>query len=146
MSEERETFKWNEARLFLTKKFPNCHQLDQSGSLMFDLDNEEWALEISSNGTLVCQSGYDLDDMKSILSDGTAEDLGSDELAKQAKFYLQQTVSKYRSRLKQDGFTERTEMNDEYVAVMFEREINFDRLDELEQTIRRYQAFFSTAR
>ena len=145
MSEEQDTFKWNEARQFLTKKFPNCHQMDQSGSLTFDLDNEEWALEISANGTLAFQSGYDLDDMKSILSDGTAEDLGSDELAKQAKFYLQQTVSKYRSRLKQEGFTERTEMNDEYVAVMFEREINLDRLDELEQTIRRYQAFFSTA-
>ena len=143
MKGEREKGLWDEARRFLTKKFPNCYQSDPSGPLTFDLDNEEWTLEINSNGTLACQSGYDLEDMKSILSDGTAEDLGSDELAKQAKFYLQQTVSKYRNRLKQEGFTERTEMNDEYVAVMFEREIPFDHLDELEQTIRRYQAFFS---
>lgn len=145
MSEGRDRHLWDEARAFLTEVFPNCHQSDPSGPLTFDLDNEEWTLELSLNGTLTCQSGYDLEDMKSILSDGTAEDLGSDELAKQAKFYLQQTVSKYRSRLKQEGFTERTEMNEEFVAVMFEREIHFDRLDELEQTIRRYQTFFSAA-
>ena len=137
---------WELTRDFLTKKFPNCHQSDPSGPLTFELDNEEWILEISSTGTLACQSGYALEDMKSILSDGTAEDLGTDELAKQAKFYLQQATSKYRNRLKQEGFTERTEMNDEYVAVMFEREVSLDRLDELEQTIRRYQTFFSAAR
>ena len=143
MSQEGGTLGWEQAREFLKKSFPNCQQSDPSGPLTFDLKNEEWNLEISSNGILVCQSGYDLEDMKSILSDGTAEDLGSDELAKQAKFYLQQTVSKYRNRLKQDGLTERTEMTDEYVAVMFEREIDFEQLDELEQLIRRYHTLFS---
>ena len=146
MSQEGDNPLWDEARAFLTRTFPNCHQSDPSGPITFDLDNEEWNLEISSNGVLACQSGFDLEDMKSILSDGTAEDLGSDELAKQAKFYLQQTVSKYRNRLKQEGLTERTEMTEEYVAVMFEREIKFDSLQELEQTIRRYQALLSEPR
>jgi len=143
MTEGQDRQVWDEVRAFLTKTFPNCHQTDPLGPLTFDLDNEEWVLEITSNGILACQSGYTLEDMKSILSDGTPEDLGTDELAKQAKFYLQQATSKYRNRLKQEGFAERTEMNDEYVAVMFEREIQFDRLNELEQTIRRFQTFFS---
>ena len=145
MNDKEDQSRWDKAREFLTKKFPNCHQLDPSGPLTFDLDNEEWTLEISPTGILACQSGYDLEDMKSILSDGTAEDLGSDELAKQAKFYLQQTVSKFRNRLKQEGFTERTEMNEEYVAVMFERKINFEPLDELERTVTRFQALFSSS-
>lgn len=145
MSEGQDSRIWDEARVFLKQKFPNCYQLNPNSPLTFELDNEEWVLEITADGLLACQSGYDLEDMKSVLSDGTAEDLGSDELAKQAKFYLQQAVSKYRNRLKQDGFAERTEMNEEYVAIMFERFIPLERLDELEQTIRHYQTLFSVA-
>ena len=146
MSNKPDSPHWADIQAFFSKNFPNCYQLEPPyGPLTFELDNEEWTLEISPQGILACQSGYDLEDMKSILSDGTAEDLGSDELAKQAKFYLQQTVSKFRNQLKKEGFTERTEMNDEFVAIMFERKVNFDRLDELEQTIRRYQEFFSSA-
>ena len=84
-----------------------------------------------------------LEDMQSILSDGTAEDLGSDELAKQAKFYLQQTVSKYRRRLTTYGFTERTEMNDEYVAIMYERSVDFTDLPALAKMIQDYRSHFS---
>ena len=96
-------------------------------------------------GLFVCQAGYALEDMQSLLSDGTAEDLGSDELAKQAKFYIQQVVSKYRERLVEDGFSERVEMNDEYVAVFFERPVDFNNLPELEQLITRYRRQFAAA-
>ena len=145
MSEESEAKNWDHARNFLTEKFSTTSQVTSVGSLSFDVDDEDWLLEVMPQGRLVCQSGYDLDDMKSVLSDGTAEDLGSDELAKQAKFYLQQTVSKYRSQLIKDGFTERIEMNDEYVAVMFEQSVDLDHLENLEQIIRRYQARFSSS-
>lgn len=145
MSEEQDLQVWHKARAFLTDKFPNCQQSSSSGPLTFDVKNEDWLLEVTPDGILACQSGYDLDDMKSILSDGTAEDLGSDELAKQAKFYLQQTVSKYKRRLQQDGLTERMEMNDEYVAIIFERSIDLDQPEELERIIRRYQGLFSSS-
>lgn len=146
MTDERGGKKWEQACAHLSKRFSTCHQSVPSGPLEFDLADEEWLLELTSDGLLALQSGYDLEDMKSILSDGTAEDLGSDELAKQAKFYLQQTVSKYRKRLKEEGFQERTEMTDEYVAVLYERTVDLDRLDELEQQIRRYQGFFTAER
>ena len=145
MSDAPESKNWDHARKFLIEKFSASSQVTSVGSLSIDVDDEDWLLEVTPEGLLVCQSGYDLDDMKSVLSDGTAEDLGSDELAKQAKFYLQQTVSKYRARLIQDGFTERIEMNDEYVAMMFERPVNLDQLDDLERVIRQYQARFSSS-
>ena len=145
MSEDQGSQVWHRARTFLKEKFPNCHQSGSSDPLTIFVDDEDWLLEVTPHGLLACQSGYDLEDMKSVLSDGTAEDLGSDELAKQAKFYLQQAVSKYRKRLQQDGFDERTEMNDEYVAIMFERSINLDQLEDLERTIRRYQSLFSSS-
>ncbi len=91
---------------------------------------------MTPDGALICQTGFELEDMQSILSDGTAEDIGSDELAKQAKFYLQQTVKGYREGLIRAGFEESTEMNDEYVAVMFRREIDFRKLEELEDLVR----------
>ena len=143
MSEREDSEVWEDTLAFLVKTFPQSEVSDSSESLTIELPNEEWVLEIMSNGTLALQSGYDLEDMKSILSAGTAEDLGSDELAKQAKFYLQQTVSKYRNRLKQEGFEERVEMTDEYVAMMYERQINMSQLHELEKTVRRYQSFFA---
>ena len=70
---------------------------------------------------------------------------GSDELAKQAKFYLQQTVSKHRKRLTNEGFTERTEMNDEYVAMMFERSVDFTDLPTVAKSITQYRSQFSAS-
>ena len=137
---------WKHVQTYLTDKIPAFIQSDSTGTLTLQLDDEDWSLEVTPQGVLVCQAGYDLDDMKSILSDGTAEDLGSDELAKQAKFYLQQTVSKHRNRLKQEGFVERIEMNDEFVAVMFEKTVDLHQLPELEQTVQRYRKQFTTFR
>ena len=138
-----DTQAWKQAQTYLTERIPGFMQSDSSGPLTLQLDDEEWFLEVTPQGVLVCQAGYDLEDMKSILSDGTAEDLGTDELAKQAKFYLQQTVSKYRNRLLQDGFVERVEMNDEFVAVMFEKPVDFHQLPELEQIIKHYRKQFT---
>jgi hypothetical protein len=65
-----------------------------------------------------------IDDVMSLLSDGTPEDLGTDEIAKQAKYFIQPAVSKYRTLLLKSGFSEQTEMNDAYVAARFERSVD----------------------
>lgn len=136
---------WQRVQDHLKQTGSGFIQYDPGGALTLELDDDDWQLEITPAGLLVCQAGYALEDMESLLSDGTAEDLGSDELAKQAKFYIQQVVSKYRDRLIKDGFTERVEMNDEYVAVFFERPIDFDDLSELEQLITQYRRQFTAA-
>ncbi len=136
---------WDHAQAYLKKTYPTFVQYEERGALTLELDDEDWQLEVTPQGMLICQAGYSLEDMESLLSDGTPEDLGSDELAKQAKFYIQQVVSKYRSRLKQDGFTERTEMTDEYVAILFERQVDLDNLPALDELINQYQKQFTAS-
>lgn len=142
MSEGRDQ-RWHRVQEHLKNTNAGFVQYEPGGALTLELENEDWQLEVTPAGFLICQAGYALEDVQSLLSDGTAEDLGSDELAKQAKFYIQQVVSKYRGSLKKDGFTERVEMNEEYVAAFFERAIDLDNLPELEQLISRYQRHFS---
>lgn len=142
MSEGRDP-RWQRVQEHLKNINAGFVQYEPGGALTLELENEDWQLEVTPAGFLICQAGYALEDVQSLLSDGTAEDLGSDELAKQAKFYIQQVVSKYRGSLKKDGFTERVEMNEEYVAAFFERAIDLDNLPELEQLITRYRRHFS---
>lgn len=136
---------WTQVQTHLQNIIPGFEQYEPGGALTLQLDDEDWQLEITPQGLLICQAGYALEDMESLLSDGTPEDLGTDELAKQVKFYIHQVVSKYRSCLQQEGFTERTEMNDEYVAVFFERPIDLNNLPELEQLIAQYRKQFTAS-
>ncbi len=136
---------WRHVQDHLKQANRDFVQYEPGGALTLELADEDWQLEITPAGLLICQAGYAMEDMQSLLSDGTAEDLGSDELAKQAKFYIQQVVSKYRARLVEDGFSERVEMNDEYVAVFFERPVDFNDITELDQLITRYCRQFATA-
>lgn len=135
---------WPEARIYLVDEIHGWMDIDSMEALTLPLPDEDWLLEITADGKLVCMAGYDLEDMKSMLSDGTPEDLGTDELAKQAKFYLQQTVSKYRSKLMRLGFTERIEMNESHVAAYYERPVDFGNLADLHQQIKTCLTWFST--
>lgn len=138
------TISWEPVRDYLLKHVPGWFSSSPEEALTLQLDDDDWLLEVTPVGLLVCQAGYMLEDMQSILSDGTAEDLGSDELAKQAKFYLQQTVSKHRRRLLNDGFAERIEMNDEFVAILFEQPVEFHDLPALVSSIQQARSRFST--
>jgi hypothetical protein len=102
---------------------------------MMDLGSDGWLLELTPEGRLLCQMGVDLDDVKSLMSDGTPEDLGDDEVAKQAKYYLQPAVAKYREVLRGAGFDESTEMNDQYVAATFQKAMDLRKPDEIEEAI-----------
>ena len=101
-----------------------------------ELGSDGWMLELTPDGRLICQTGVDMEDIQSLLSEGTPEDLGTDELAKQAKYYLQPAVSKFRKALVGAGFEEATEMNDQYVAVTFQKTVDFQKLDEVTDTVR----------
>ncbi len=133
---------WSEARASLLTDISGWFESQETEPLTLSLPDEDWLLEITPDGLLVCVAGYDLDEMKSILSDGTPEDLGSDELAKQVKFFLQQTTSKYRRKLLSEGFTERIEMNEESVAAYFEQAIDLEALSDVRQKIQACQSWF----
>jgi hypothetical protein len=133
---------WAAARLLLLSDIPGWFESEETEPLTLSLPDEDWLLEITPDGRLVCVAGYDLDDMKSMLSDGTAEDLGGDELAKQVKFFLQQTTSKYRRKLIAEGFAERIEMTEDFVAAYFEQAIDLSKPAELRQKIHTCQSWF----
>jgi hypothetical protein len=133
---EIKSSRWNEARTTLSKAFPQLYELEPDGPLALDLGNDGWLLELKPEGKLLCQYGIAMDDVMSLMSEGTPEDLGTDEVAKQVKFFIQPAVSKFRPLLLQSGFSEQTEMNEEYVAVTFERNVDFENLSKVQDLMR----------
>ena len=127
---------WEETRSKLMQSEPAFYELEPGGSLALSLGDEAWMLEVTPDGRVICQTGMDMEDIQNLLSTGTPEDLGTDELAKQAKYYLQPAVTKYRKMLIEAGFEENTEMNDQYVAATFQRVVDFARLDEVQQAVK----------
>lgn len=127
---------WSEARTTLAKAFPQLYELEPNGPLALDLGTDGWLLEIKPDGKLLCQYGVAMDDVMSLMSEGTPEDLGTDEVAKQAKYFIQPAVSKFRPLLLQSGFSEQTEMTEEYVAVTFEREVDLGNLSKVQDLMR----------
>ena len=126
---------WEETRSKLMQSEPAFYELEPGGSLALSLGDEAWMLEVTPDGRVICQTGMDMEDIQNLLSTGTPEDLGTDELAKQAKYYLQPAVTKYRKMLIEAGFEENTEMNDQYVAATFQRVMDFAKLDEVQQVV-----------
>jgi hypothetical protein len=127
---------WTQARSALTQAFPQFYELEPGGPLVMDLGSDGWLLEVKPEGAVVCQCGVAMDDVMALMSEGTPEDLGTDEVAKQAKYFLQPAVSKYRPLLLQSGFSEATEMNDEFVAVTYARAVDWRNLPQAQDLIR----------
>lgn len=127
---------WSEARSTLSKAFPQLYELEPDGPLALDLGHDGWLLEIKPEGKLLCQYGVAMDDVMNLMSEGTPEDLGADEVAKQARYFIQPAVSKFRSLLLESGFSEQTEMNEDYVAVTFERQIDFQNISKVQDLMR----------
>lgn len=127
---------WNQARSHLTATVPQFYELEPGGSLALDLGTDGWMVEITPDARLLCQHGVSMDDVKSLMSDGTPEDLGTDEVAKQAKYFIQPAVAKFRPTLIKAGFQEETAMNEEYVAVIFEKSIDFGKPDDITALVR----------
>jgi hypothetical protein len=131
---------WTVARTALSQSCPEFYELEPGGPLVLDLGTDGWLLEVKPDGTVLCQYGVAIEDVMSLLSEGTPEDLGTDEVAKQAKYFIQPAVSKFRPLLLQSGFTEETEMNEAFVAVTFARAMdvqNIPKLMDLVQWCRR---------
>jgi hypothetical protein len=127
---------WPRLRTALMQAFPQLYELEPAGPLAMDLGSDGWLVEIRPQGTVLCQYGVAMDDVMALMSEGTPEDLGTDEVAKQAKYFLQPAVSKYRAILLQSGFTEETETTDEFVAVTFARPVDVADLAKVQDLLR----------
>lgn len=127
---------WVKVKSELSRAFPDLYELEPGGALALDLGTDGWILEIQPDGRLLCQYGVAMEDVMSLMSDGTPEDLGTDEVAKQAKYFIQPAVSKYRPLLLKSGFSEQSEMNEDYVAATFERPVDFNDLSKVMDLMR----------
>lgn len=127
---------WRQLRADLIQSFPQFYELEPNGPLLMDLGSDGWLLEVKPEGKVLCQYGVALDEVMALMSDGTPEDLGTDEVAKQAKYFLQPAVSRYRALLLQSGFVEETEITDEFVAVTFARDADLHNRPKLENLLR----------
>ena len=126
---------WASVRAQLRRSQPAFYELEAEGPLLMDLGGDGWLLEITPDGRLLCQMGLAIDDIKTLMSEGTPEDLGTDEVAKQAKWYLQPAVAKFRPALRGAGFEETSEMTEEYVATTFQKTVDFRKPEEIEQAV-----------
>lgn len=127
---------WVQLRCELIRSFPKFYELEPNGPLVMDLGEDGWLLEVRAEGKVVCQYGVAMEDAMALMSEGTPEDLGADEVAKQAKYFIQPSVNKYRALLLQSGFIEETEMTDEFVAVTFSRTVDLHNRPKLEDLLR----------
>ncbi|MDF0667918.1 MAG: hypothetical protein P0119_17890 [Nitrospira sp.] len=127
---------WTQLRADLMRAFPQFYELEPNGPLVMDLGGDGWLLEVRPDGKVLCQYGVAMDEVIALMSEGTPEDLGTDEVAKQAKYFLQPAVSKYRAILLQSGFVEDTEMTDEFVAVTFARPVDLENRAKVEDLLR----------
>lgn len=135
---------WEAARTKLRSSIPQFYELEPGGALVLDLGDDGWILELRSDGQFLCQHGIAMDDVKSLMCDGTTEDLGTDEVAKQAKYFLGPAVSKKRPALLKAGFAEQTEMNDDYVAITFLKTVDFERYEDVFAAVRWCQNLFKS--
>ena len=133
---EPDSSTWLQLRTGLVRAFPQFYELEPLGPLLMDLGEDGWLLEVRPDGKVLCQYGVALDEVMALMSDGTPEDLGTDEVAKQAKYFLQPAVSQYRALLLQSGFVEETEITDEFVAVVFARDADLHNQPKLEDLLR----------
>jgi len=127
---------WAAVRSQLRRTHPTFYESEAGGALLMDLGIDGWLLELTPDGRLLCQMGMAIDDIKCLMSEGTPEDLGTDEVAKQAKYYLQPAVAKFRSVLREAGFEETTEMTEEYVATTFSKAVDYHKPDEVERIVK----------
>ncbi len=127
---------WPQLRTALMRAFPQLYELEPGGALAMDLGSDGWLLEVKPEGTVLCQYGVAMDDVMALMSDGTPEDLGTDEVAKQAKYFIQPAVEKYRGLLLQSRFTEALEMNEEFVAATFAREVDISNPSKVQDLMR----------
>ena len=126
---------WESIRSEVIQAYPDFYELEPGGAIAMDLGESGWMLELQPVERLLCQVGVDMEELRTLLSGPTAEDLSSDELQRVAKDHLRPSVRRYKAKLVEAGFEEATEVEEEFMAITFERPIDFQDVTEISETI-----------
>jgi len=80
--------------------------------------DEGCALHLGADGVLTCSFKVDLEEIRTLISGDTTEDLSEDELCRVAREELRPVVDQHRWKFRQAGFEEGIESDrDQYVIV-----------------------------
>ena len=126
---------WTSFRTEIMRVYPDFYELEPGGAIVMNLGTSGWMLELQPVARLLCQVGVDLEELRTLLSGNTAEDLSSDELQRVAKDHLRGAVQQHKATLVEAGFQEKTDVEEEFMAITFERPIDFHDLGQINQTI-----------
>jgi hypothetical protein len=81
--------------------------------------NEACALHLGADEVLTCSFKVDLEEIRTLISGDTTEDLSEDELCRVAREELRPFVDRYRRKLRQAGFEETIESDHDQYAIIF---------------------------
>jgi hypothetical protein len=102
---------------------------DGNGGLSFEAAGGECLVEVDPAGTVRCQFGIDLDELRDLIAGSATEDLGEDELVRAARFHLQTIAKPYAARLAAAEFAEEYEVTAAYAVIGYARAIDLSRPD-----------------
>ena len=126
---------WESVREEVIQAHPDFYEFEPGGAIAMELGQSGWMLELQPVARLLCQVGVDMEELRTLLSENTAEDLSPDELQRVAKDHLRPSVRRYKPKLLAAGFHEATEVEEEFMAITFERPIDFQDPAYIHETI-----------
>lgn len=92
----------------------------EDGSINFEA-KDGGALRLGPDGILTCSFTADLEEIRTMISGDTTEDLSEDELCRVAREELRPVVDRHRRRFIQAGFEEGIESDHEQYSIVFTR-------------------------
>jgi hypothetical protein len=112
--------KWfNQVKELLAQKGISSRQPGvEDEAIRFDWGNGH-VLRLGVDGVLTCSLNVDLEELRTLISGDTTEDLSDDELCRVARQELRPFLDRYRSKLRQAGFEEGVESDHDRYAVVF---------------------------
>jgi hypothetical protein len=98
--------------------FDRIHQ-EAGESLLLVMERADCVVELMPDGRLACQFGVDMEELRTLVSGDSNEDIAEDELQRVAREHLRPRFQKFRPRLTAHGFEETVDTTAQYYAISF---------------------------
>ena len=110
----------------LTERGVTFQGMGQAGerSILISVEKADCLIEVGGDNKISCQFGVDMEELRTLLSGGTTEDIASDELQRVARDHLRPSFQKYRPKLSEKGFEETVDATEEYYAISFVKSVD----------------------
>ncbi|MEW6683010.1 MAG: hypothetical protein AB1451_08810 [Nitrospirota bacterium] len=104
-----------------------CVDRNGDGVLGFEAARDQCLVEVDPTGSVRCQFGVDLDELRDLIAGSATEDLGEDELVRAARYHLQTIAKPYAARLIAGGFAEEYEVTADHAVIGYVHPVDFSK-------------------